>query len=157
MIELTKRALLGAAFAAPLAALPATSHARVIDNGGRGLSLHQLDVAIDAHPRPGALIMDRWMRNMLSAGSRNLQPAGFITWDCDHNGYRRAFYNDLPIYTPPIDNRQLGPRPTLCDILVIPALGPQSTDEIDPNAIVMIRHHPLTVALTGIASLTPVR
>lgn len=72
---------------------------------GDALSLTLLDEAIDAVDQPTHLVMSKRMRNLLSAGARNPNVSGYLTWDKDEYGTRVAYYNDLPILVTDYDDQ----------------------------------------------------
>lgn len=71
---------------------------------GDALSLAVLDQAIDAVPAATHLHMNKAMRRRLTTAARNVNVAGYITYDKDEFGRRITKYNDLPILVPYEDN-----------------------------------------------------
>lgn len=71
---------------------------------GDALSLAVLDQAIDAVPAATHLHMNKAMRRRLATAARNVNVAGYITYDKDEFGRRITKYNDLPILVPYEDN-----------------------------------------------------
>jgi hypothetical protein len=65
--------------------------------GGDALSLTMLDDLIDLVDSPTAIVMNKRIRNKLSAASRQSGIGGFITFEPDQLGQRAAFYGGLPI------------------------------------------------------------
>jgi hypothetical protein len=66
-------------------------------SGGDALSLLKLDELIDAVDDPTHLFMNRTMKRLLSASTRNTAVSGYITHTVDEFGRRVMMYNDLPI------------------------------------------------------------
>lgn len=66
-------------------------------DGGDPLSLLKLDEAIDAVDGATHLIMSKAMRRLLTAGARDADVGGFITYSVDEFGRKVTHYNDLPI------------------------------------------------------------
>lgn len=66
--------------------------------GGAALSLRLIQRAIDfCHPAATMLVMGKEMRNIVTAGSRDVNVSGHINWESDSFGRRIAFFDDLPI------------------------------------------------------------
>lgn len=77
-------------------------------NGGDPLSLLKLDEAIDAVDGPTHLIMSKAMRRLLTAGARDAEVGGYITYSVDDFGRKVTHYNDLPILI--VDYDETGAR-----------------------------------------------
>jgi hypothetical protein len=73
-------------------------------SGGDALSLAMLDDLIDLVDMPTHIIMNKKMRNLLSAASRQASVGGFITFEVNQFGQRVASYGGLPILVVDYDN-----------------------------------------------------
>jgi len=73
-------------------------------SGGDQLSLAMLDDLIDRVDMPTHIIMNKRIRNLLSAASRQTSVGGFITFDQNQLGQRVASYGGLPILIVDYDN-----------------------------------------------------
>jgi hypothetical protein len=73
-------------------------------SGGDALSLAMLDDLIDLVDMPTHILMNKKMRNYLSAASRNTSVGGFITFEQNQLGQRVASYGGLPILIVDYDN-----------------------------------------------------
>jgi hypothetical protein len=73
-------------------------------SGGDALSLAMLDDLIDLADMPTHIIMNKKMRSLLSAASRQTSVGGFITFDQNEFGQRVAQYGGLPILVVDYDN-----------------------------------------------------
>jgi hypothetical protein len=73
-------------------------------SGGDQLSLSMLDDVIDLVDMPTHIIMNKKMRNLLSAASRQTSVGGFITYAQNEFGQRVASYGGLPILIADYDN-----------------------------------------------------
>ena len=80
----------------------------VENNAGTGgaLSLNKLDELIDTVNSPTHLLMNKTMRRLLTAASRNTGVGGFISYDKDSFGQRVTRYGDLPIMI--VDEDEVG-------------------------------------------------
>ena len=73
-------------------------------SGGDALSLAMLDDLIDLVDMPTHIIVNKKIRNLLSAASRQTSVGGFITFDQNEFGQRVASYGGLPILVVDYDN-----------------------------------------------------
>lgn len=71
---------------------------------GTPLSLLKLDELIDQVNNPTHLIMNKTMRRLMTAASRDTSVGGNITYTQDEFGRRLAMYNELPILVTEQDN-----------------------------------------------------
>lgn len=70
---------------------------------GTALSLAVLDEAIDAVTNPTHILMNKKMSRRMSAAARDVDVAGYITYDQDELGKRVQMYQGLPILTVDLD------------------------------------------------------
>jgi hypothetical protein len=73
-------------------------------SGGDALSLAMLDDVIDLVDMPTHIIMNKKMRNLLTAASRTTSITGFINYEQSQLGQRVTTYNGLPILIADYDN-----------------------------------------------------
>lgn len=73
-------------------------------SGGDALSLIQLDNLIDQVPNCTHLIMNKAMRRLITAASRNTTVAGYIEYTLDEFGRRVTQWQGIPIVVPYSDN-----------------------------------------------------
>lgn len=73
-------------------------------SGGDALSLLKLDDLLGRVESPTHLIMNKTMRNLLSAAARNSSVGGYITWDKNEFGVPVMSYGGVPILIADEDN-----------------------------------------------------
>lgn len=73
-------------------------------SGGDALSLAKLDELIDQTINPTHLVMNKTMKRLLTAASRNTSIGGHINFEPGQMGITNPSYNGLPILTLDLDN-----------------------------------------------------
>lgn len=73
-------------------------------SGGDALSLAMLDDAIDLVDEPTCILVNKKIRNLLAAASRQTSVGGFVTYVPDEFGRRITHYQGLPLLLVDYDN-----------------------------------------------------
>lgn len=118
---------------------------QLISNSAAGgaLSLAKLDALISQVDRPTHLIMNRTLRDRLTAASRSTSVGGFITFEQDEFGRKVATYGGLPILIDSISNPILpftetspdGSSSTACTSVYCVSFGEQMLQGIQNGTI----------------------